>query len=684
MTEPFEQDTGDPPRNGPPISRPGYSPNEIDYTERAEARQEVLLPNPGQAFEYARRGWPVIPIWWVEEVDGRYRCGCGNPLCEAPGKHPLAALGRGLAGASTSPDQVREWWRRWPRANVAVATGERSGIVAIDCDVRDEHDGLVEFMQWCAGYGIDLPHTLTMETGSGGRHVLLRHPPDVKIRNVTSWLEHVDVKSSGGYIVAPPSLHATGRVYRWLSAPGTPVAEMPQGLVTALLTARSRPGTGAQGEQPVYDYRTAVREGPRAGHRDHFFNARAFELRKAGVELDDAVKDLRRLFDVTEQSPGDPFGWDTVLAKVKRVWDEVEPDPELPEWPREMDEGEDREFKHRVRQRAYELRVQEEARDLVRREREGRRGPLAVTGVEELLARPEPSWLVDGLFPQVGTFQLFGQRSRGKSFLVQDLLFSVAAGHPWLDHFQVNRSGAALYVVGEGGWDLGKRTRGWLDERAVRPERFLAIIEQGIDLRSRDDTNELITLCGEREVVVAVFDTWAAHMPDGDENTARDAGAVIANLKRIATEIEGLVGTVHHTGHKEQERARGWSGMGAAWDTEFSFDRHVLHHTKNRYGPLHPMIGVELVEAGGTLVPRHVDVLAARSEERREDLERLLEVITRMPDENWTAQRNEFRGNPGRAAKLRDELVEDGRVVKKGRKWYVSEKEGGRWEPGVL
>src|SRR6185295_16359455 len=84
---------------------------------------------------YASRGREVIPIWWAE--NGTCACPVGDS-CRSPAKHPLTI--HGVQNASASEHQIRDWWQRWPRANVAIATGGRSGFIVIDIDPRHGGD----------------------------------------------------------------------------------------------------------------------------------------------------------------------------------------------------------------------------------------------------------------------------------------------------------------------------------------------------------------------------------------------------------------------------------------------------------------------------------------------------------------------------------------------------------------
>jgi hypothetical protein len=77
----------------------------------------------------ARRGWPVFPLYGVRDGE----CTCANPDCDRAGKHPLTA--HGFKDATRDAAQIRDWWSRWPTANLGIVTGKPSGFVALDIDL---------------------------------------------------------------------------------------------------------------------------------------------------------------------------------------------------------------------------------------------------------------------------------------------------------------------------------------------------------------------------------------------------------------------------------------------------------------------------------------------------------------------------------------------------------------------
>jgi len=150
----------------------------------------------------SKLGFSVFPLHSVY----RGACTCGNPNCERQGKHPRTK--NGLKDASRDPAAVRGWWDRWPGANIGIPTGRENGIVVIDVDAaKDGEEGLELLIDQ---YG-ELPKTWEQLTGGGGRHLVFACP-DKEIRNSASSLAPgVDVRGDGGYIVAAPSSHVSGR-----------------------------------------------------------------------------------------------------------------------------------------------------------------------------------------------------------------------------------------------------------------------------------------------------------------------------------------------------------------------------------------------------------------------------------------------------------------------------------------
>jgi hypothetical protein len=227
------------------------------------------------ALDYAARGLLTIPTW---PLDAGGACTCpkaGTSDC-SPGKHPLSDLvPRGLKDGTTDAATIRQWWALWPDANVAIVTGAASGLIVLDIDAGAGGYDTIATLE--AEHG-ELPATWAVETGGGGLHLYFQHPGGYVPNSAGRYGPGLDVRGDGGYIVAPPSLHRSGRRYRWAEHwhPDRLALAWPPGW----LMARSAPERGPRRDGP----RPALIDGPISeGGRNATLTRIAGALRRQGA-----------------------------------------------------------------------------------------------------------------------------------------------------------------------------------------------------------------------------------------------------------------------------------------------------------------------------------------------------------------------------------------------------------------
>ncbi|MCB0176121.1 MAG: bifunctional DNA primase/polymerase [Anaerolineae bacterium] len=240
--------------------------------------QETL--NYKAAKYYAQLGWSVLPLHWPE---GR-GCSCHRPDCASIGKHPRTEAG--AYDANTDPDQIFQWWQRWPQANIGLNVG-RTGLVVIDIDPA--HGGHIR----------DLPLsttercTTTVTTGGNGIHYYFTAPLRLAISNSNKRCPPgIDVRAGdGAYVVAPLSRHASGQRYQFVRGRepwNSPPLSLPTSLLSILTiknepTQRSEPPHIPEGARHPYAEKALQDEvgrlaQAREGIRNTTLNAVAFSL----------------------------------------------------------------------------------------------------------------------------------------------------------------------------------------------------------------------------------------------------------------------------------------------------------------------------------------------------------------------------------------------------------------------
>jgi hypothetical protein len=191
----------------------------------------------------ASRGRPVLPVWWATPEG---TCACGKPACDSPAKHPITR--HGVEDASIDRAVILHWWGRWPQANIGMATGRPSGLFVLDMDPR--HDGWRTLAKLCARDPDGLT-TLEVETGGGGLHLYFSLPDGLDLTNSDAGIRRafgsgIDCRGTGGYVIAPPSVHPSGCRYRWIGGELRPAPDWLVEILTTPEPARPEPARLAQ------------------------------------------------------------------------------------------------------------------------------------------------------------------------------------------------------------------------------------------------------------------------------------------------------------------------------------------------------------------------------------------------------------------------------------------------------
>jgi hypothetical protein len=163
----------------------------------------------GAALGYARTGWPVFP-------------------CHPGSKQP--ATRNGFHDATTDPAQIRQWWRRDPDRNVAIATGA-PGPDVVDVDNRPDGNGYAALNR-AKRAGLADGYHAVVQTPSRGIHLYYRGTDQ---RNGTIRGQHIDFRSRGGYVVAPPSRTAAGEYLVVTHEPASAAREVSWEAIRGLL-----------------------------------------------------------------------------------------------------------------------------------------------------------------------------------------------------------------------------------------------------------------------------------------------------------------------------------------------------------------------------------------------------------------------------------------------------------------
>ena len=260
--------------------------------------------------EYAAQGRPVFPCRWQEP--GR--------------KRPLTV--RGFYDATCDPDIIERRGRKWPEALIGMPTGQASGLVVLDIDVKDPQTNGFDKLE---ELGRVLPETPMAHTASGGVHVYFRNP-ERELRCSAGLIgPGLDVRAAAGYVILP----SEGSGYYWdpvwnfetvapVEAPDWLWPHRPA-LPTGSKPIKPVDGLDHYGEAAIESACSAIARAP-DGEQERILNGEAFSIGSlAGAGAVPAGIALRALLraagSMPDYNPTLPWRAEEIDAKVRRAFE---------------------------------------------------------------------------------------------------------------------------------------------------------------------------------------------------------------------------------------------------------------------------------------------------------------------------------------------------------------------------
>ncbi len=128
------------------------------------------------------------------------------------GKRPIGEWAA-LQKERTNIERTVRYLNTHPDANLAIICGSISGVTVVDVDI---HEGFS--FELFANFLKRYPTPVVVETGSGGYHLYYAYEAVKNAVKVTIDGLKLDIRSQGGYVVAPGSVHPeTGRRYTFIN-----------------------------------------------------------------------------------------------------------------------------------------------------------------------------------------------------------------------------------------------------------------------------------------------------------------------------------------------------------------------------------------------------------------------------------------------------------------------------------
>ncbi|WP_058880742.1 helicase RepA family protein [Chloracidobacterium thermophilum] len=232
---------------------------------------------------------------------------------------------------------------------------------------------------------------------------------------------------------------------------------------------------------------------------------------------------------------------------------------------------------NRVNYSGYTLRCQSEKEqpEPVLNNAPGRGRKFRMASAFELRRNPlSHDWLIQGFLEADTLALLFGEPAVGKSLLALDWAASIATGRAWCG--RKTRQGMAVYLAGEGYRGLTRRLAAWEAANGQKPSPDVPLFFSECGAGLPDSVNAVIegidaVAVRHGKPLLVVIDTLARCFT-GDENSAGGMSGFLAACDAMRLRYGCTVLIVHHSGHSDKGRARGYSSLPAAMDVIYQLE----------------------------------------------------------------------------------------------------------------
>jgi len=473
------------------------------------------------ALDYAEAGFSVIPV---------------RPSDKAP------YTAHGLKEATTDAETIREWWDRWPDANVAIACGKPShNIVVLDVDMKEKKNGLRSINAWQVNHG-DFPETVVANTPSGGLHFFFRVDDPSLYKNRVEAIPGVDIRGDGAYVVVYPSAGVNGKWYTWRR--GVSCIEIEEiadanASVLELLEMNSRDSAANRQQDAAKKQRVDMHHVPEGQRNDTLFRF-ASKMVGSGISRDAALEAARAEV-ATWDNPLPDF---EIVKTVDSAYNSYEPNEDTIYADARPEVDENGEYIPRL--------------------------PAELT--REFLLNPPPKKkpIIMNYLREGEAMLLSGNPKAGKSFLIVQLAIAVATGSKWIGITCQQKP--VLYIDGELSPEMtGERIRDIREKMGINylPEDLHIINTKKEDVTLRDVADDFVH--GVRKEEVVIIDPLYMFL-NSDENDNSQMKKEMEQIKRISATGAAVI-VVHHmskgiqSGKMSIDRASGAGVLGRFFDS---------------------------------------------------------------------------------------------------------------------